>query len=367
VSDDVSLVVFGNRYRGWERVRVSRSMETIASSFEMAVTDRWAERNEPWPIGEGDECKVYVGGARPENQVIAGFIDTRELEIGPGTSSTVVTGRDASGDLVDCSALLDAWEFKNVSPFDLAKKICAPYDVGVSMQPGLALPEITAPSKGKLSIDPGDTAFSALEKICRLAGVLLIPDRQGNIVISRAASTRCATQIVEGKNLIKGKATYSTQKRFHRYLVLGQHKGSDSFHGSNSAGVKGSSTDQNVERRARTLVVIPEVPLTNDQAKRRAEWECASRSARADTATVTVQGWTQQDGSLWDINTLVKVKSPTLKIDGELLISSVVYSLSREGGTTVELSLKNPGAFDTVPTIKPAGGNGYWKEVVRGV
>ncbi len=353
----LALRVNGKEFGGWKSVRVTRGIESVAGSFELSVSERWANQDQPWEIAEEDECTVVIGGV----PVITGYVDKRAPAYTKADHSLTIAGRDRTGDLVDCSALLSHWEFKNTPVLTLAKRIAEPYGIAVSLQSGLVLPATPA----KLSIDPGDSAFEAIERACKSSGLLPVSDGAGGLVLTRAGSKSAVTKLVQGQNILNASAEFTASGRFRTYRVLGQHRGNDEFFGSAAGQVKATATDLNVRRSARTLLIRPEGNVTIEHAKRRAEWEASVRRARAASFSVTVQGWTQGDGTLWPVNALVWVLSPWLKVDAQLLITEVVYSKD-EGGTFTTLTLKHRNSFKPEPTIA-AEPNGYWPEIVRGV
>ena len=355
MSDTVSLTVGGHAYSGWKSVRVTRGIDAVASAFSLSVSERWSNQQQAWPIREGDACVVSLG----EDRVIEGYVDRRSLAFSASSHSVSVEGRDKTGDLVDCSALLDKWEFRNLDVLAFAKKVCAPYGITVSLQAGLVLAK-----PKKLSINPGDTAFDAIEHACRLSGVLAVSDGNGGLLLTRAGTARCKTELVQGQNILAASAEFDASGRFYTYAALGQHHGSDGHYGSAAAQTKGTATDTTISRTARTLLIRPEHDVTTESAKQRAQWEATVRAARGDTVTVTVQGWRQGDGTLWPINAMARVKLPELQVDGTLLISSAVYSLD-DGGSTTQLTLKPPSAFLPKPEIVKS--TNYWKEIERGV
>ncbi len=359
---EIWLSVGGNEYGGWKTARVTRSIESISGSFELGVSERWSEDAEGWPIEEEAECVVFID----DTPVITGYVDGRSRSYDAQSHTLTVSGRDKTGLLVDCSANpdLDRWEFKGVSVLTFAKRICEPYGIDVTLQSGLSDSMLPAPPK-KLSIDPGDTAFTALENACRLAALLPVSDGLGGLVLTRAGTARCSTDLVEGENILAASADFDAKGRFARYHVIGQHKGTDNFNGVSASSVKGTASDANVKRTARTLIVRPECSVTTEHAKMRAQWEASTRAARAMTATATVQGWLQGNGVLWPVNTLVAVRSPRLGIDGDMLISEATYTVG-EGGTTTTLALKRPDAFKPEPTIAGTS-DGRWAEIARGV
>ncbi len=356
MSDVVSLHVNGKEYGGWKSARVTRGIESVAGSFDLEVSDRWESGARPWPIVEEDECKILIG----TTVLITGYVDKRTLSYGPEDHSLKVSGRDKTGALVDCSAVLNHWEFKNVAVLTLAKRVTEPFSIPVSLQAGVVLPRPPA----KLSIDPGESAFEAIEKACRPAALLPISDGHGGLVLSRTGSTVCGTALVEGENILSASAEYDASGRFRNYIVKGQHQGSNDFFGKPASSIKGTAEDQNVRRTERTLLVHHEGLTTVESAKKRAQWEATVRAARADAVTITVQGWRQTNGALWPINSLVSVNSPLLGIKGDMLITEATYSLD-SSGTTTQLKLKNPDAFKPEPVIAKA--NNHWKEIVKGV
>lgn len=362
---NVSLAVNGRIYAGWKTARVMRSIESVSGSFELSVSERWENQDQPWPIGEGDTCVVSLGNT----PIITGYIDRRSLSYNTSSHDVSVTGRDRAGDLVDCSALVDFngrkanWEFKGISVLQFAQKICKPFGINVSLQPGLKLP--TNPVK--LCIDPGDSAFNALEHACRLAGVLPVSDGQGGLVLTRAGKERCTSRLVQGENILSASAEFDHSQRFHQVFVLAQHRGTDEFSGKSAAAISGKAFDIDISRTERVLIVRPEGGANQAHAQLRAEWETITRAARGDSVTVTVQGWEQSDGTPWPINKLVSITSPLIGVDGDMLITQATYNLTVDGGSTTQLQLKRPDAFLPQPTTAPTSGDRYWKEIVKGV
>ncbi len=362
MATEIALSVGGKAYAGWKSASVTRGIESIAGSFNLSVSERWGGQDNPWPILEEDECTITIGG----KTVITGYVDKRSLSYDATSHTLSLSGRDKTGLLVDCSANpnLTAWEFKDVSVLTFVKRVCAPFGItNVSLQAGVTDAMLPKPPK-KLSIDPGDTAFSAIETACRLAALLPVSDGNGGLVLTRTGTARATTELVEGQNILAASAEYDASGRYRRYVVIGQHKGSDNFNGVSASSIKGEAEDLNVQRAERTLIVRPENGVTVESAKKRGEWEATTRAARAGSVTITVQGWLQGDRTLWPINAFVKVTSPTIGVKGDMLITEATYSVG-EGGTTTQLTLKRPDAFKPEPTIA-ASSDGLWIELKKG-
>lgn len=358
---DVRLVVDGLRYGGWKSISVAKGIEMAAGSFTLRVSERWAGQGKPWPISEGSPCRVTIDGIN----VIGGYVDGVSLEYNSDDHSVAVFGRDAVGALVDCSAALDRWEYRGTSLLSFAAALAEPF--GVSVVSAAAEAETV---RDKLTIDPGDTAWEALERVCRAAGLLAVSDGDGGVILTRTGTEMAGAALVEGKNILRARADFSAKERYHTYRVLGQHSGSSSMPGVSAAHVRGEATDLGEGRTERLLLLRAESGTTVNYARQRAEWEAIVRAARGDAVSVTVADWGPTPSSLWTPNTLVPIQSPSLGVDGSMLITQVTYTIDASGGTISEIELRRPDAFSPAPTVQLAssgGQGGAWKELTGGV
>lgn len=360
---EVTLLVGGKRYGGWKSVRVTRSIESLAGSFALDVSDRWGALDEPWPIAEEDPCRVEIDGT----VVIDGYIDKRSQSASASTRTLAYTGRDRAAALVDCSAIVEAgsvsksnWTFYNVDVFDLATKIAAPFGVRVSLQPGL---ESVLTRDRKVVVHPGDSCFEVIARAAGAAGVLVVNDAAGGVVITRAGTAR-ATSLVEGQNILTASVEYDASDRFHRYLISSQIPGTDDASGE-ATRIQAQAVDTGVRRTDRVILIRPDKGYSITDSRRRADWEARIRAARAEKVTISVLGWTQPNGALWPLNMITRVRAPRLiGVDGDMLISQVEHSIGDSGQIT-QLGLVRPDAFTPEPAAT-VGSTGGWKELVRG-
>jgi prophage tail gpP-like protein len=335
--------VNGQDYAGWKSARVTRGIESVAGGFSMSVMDRWGGQRQDWPIAEGDECTVLIAG----QVVVTGYVDTREQSFDSSQHGVEVAGRDRTGELVDCSVILRSWEFRSTPVLTLCERIAKPFGIPVALQPGLDLP----PPPAKLSVDPGDTAFEVIERACRASALLAVSDGKGGLLLMRPGTNRAQTALVEGQNIKSASRRDDVTGRYRKVVVRGQTNGTDSLFGGSAAAIEANAEDLNVKRSPRVLLVRPEGNVTVAHAKKRAQWETAVRAARALSLSVTVQGWTQADGTLWPVNALVRLRSPTLALDEDFLVTEASYSLDDASGTTTTMTLRPQGAYEPEPVI----------------
>ncbi len=345
---DVTLKVAGQLYGGWKDISIARGIEQIAGTFDLSVTERWSGQNTPRPIKPGAACEVAIDG----QAVITGYVDDVHLSYDAETHTVSVSGRDKTGDLVDCSAIHGGGQWAKRTLAQIAGDICKPF--GISVIDNAAAATVF----GSYTVQESETAFECIERAARMRAVLLMSDGLGNLIITRAGKSRLGTQLVKGENILKATGEFSWRDRFSRYTVKGQAQGSDAGWADTVAQQKGVVTDASINRY-RPLIVIAEDQGYAATFKQRAEWERNVRAGRGATAVVTVQGWVH-GGGLWQPNTLVRIEDDFLSLNEDLLISAVAFSLS-DSGTTTDLTLTGPQVFDLLPENPKGVGYLNWQ------
>lgn len=342
---DITLSVNGTIYGGWKQADVRLGIEQIAGTFELEVTERWADRAEPWPIRHGDRCTLQLDG----ETVISGFVDELMPQFDARQHGLTVVGRDATGDLVDCSAIAKSGQWQGRTLLQVAQDLTQPFGIEVVAETPVGAPFVTA------ALQEGETVFEALERAARMRGVLLVSDGQGRLIITRASKQTIAAALVQGENILRGNATFSLRDRFSKYICKGQNAGSDFTTPEQSAQPLSKSAQDGGVLRYRPLLIVAETLADGKSLGDRALWEAAVRLGRSARPVLTVQGWRHAEG-LWKPNRLVRVQAPYFQMDREMLIVSVAYRIG-EQGTTTDIELCRPEAFELIPVPEPVEGD----------
>lgn len=358
-QDTLCLQVNGKLYGGWKDMLVNASIETISGDFDLDYFYSW-DGQEALPINDGDACEVRIG----DDVVLTGYVDEANDSLDAENHSLQVTGRDKTGDLVDCSAIHkpDQWNGQTLQA--IAAILCKPFGITVKAETdcGPAFPTV--------KVQPGETAFAVIERLCRMRAVLPVSDGKGGLLLTAAGKGgRAYSALVEGENILSITRKRNQQDRFSQYIVKGQQSGLAAVPGGNvevisadgavtsraAAPASGKATDAGITRY-RPLLLISEGEASGQSPATRALWEATVRAGRGLRVEVTVQGWRQGNGELWRPNLFVPVKSPKLFLDDTLLIASCAYACN-EGGTITTLSLARPDAFKLLPvkTRKASG------------
>lgn len=340
---DVELIVAGKSYAGWVSMRLSRSLEQAAAAFSLSFSERWSGQRRPIPIDEGEPCTIRV----KDQVALTGYVDESNVDYSATEHAMAVSGRSKAGDLVDCSAVHAAGQWKNQTLLQIAQDLVQPFAISVSSDIDLSSPLPV------FSLQQGETVFDALERGARMYGCLLTSGPDGAVRFTQAGKRATTTVLTTGINIESGNRRGSWKERFSQYVVKGQSRGSDDTSGEDAATPKGISNDSAVTR-ARTLIVLAEDQGNPGVLATRATWERNVRAGRARRLSYTVRGW-EHEGGLWEPNLRVHVKDTILRVDTELLIVSATLILDDDGART-ELELTTAEAF-TVLELPKEGAN----------
>lgn len=331
----IQLDLNGTAYVGWKTVSIVRSVETLAGRFDIELTDK-----HPFPVPRGGAVELKLYG----KTIITGYTDSLRIGMDANSHTLSIAGRDKTGDLVDCSALVKSQEMVNVTLRDIVEAVAEPFGLE-------AIFETDPPEVFKKFSFQEETGFEAIERACRLRGVLASADEKGTIIIQKYGQKRAPTGLEVGGNILSVQATYNDADRFSVYKVFGQQAGDDDTSAEASTRPAGEARDLAI-KRYRPKIIIAEGNVNDAVAQDRAEWEAAIRAARAVSIEVTVAGWQADEKELWRENRLVRTKIPQHSIDGDMLIKEVSFTLDDRTGEKTRLVLVRPDAYEKQPDIE---------------
>jgi prophage tail gpP-like protein len=336
-KNEVRLEVNGKVYGGWLSNRISRNLEAVSGAFTVGLTEKWDNTAEdPYKIQDGDEVSVSIG----PDQLIKGYVDSLNISLDKDQRTISISGRDKTGDLVDCDATNRPGQWKNRPPLAIMKDLCSPFGINVNAKTDLG------GSIPNFATERGESVFAAIERLARKRGFLMNSDPiTGDLVVTKPSTQTIKDRLIENDNIIRIESSYSSKQRYSIYTCYGQQSGYKRSNKKEARGSLGSYKDDGVQR-FRPKIINLEGAGSSSDAKKRAYWESVTRAARAETITVTVKGWRRpSDDELWSLNTLIYVESKACRVSRELLCCGIDYTVDDRAGKICVMDFKRPDAF----------------------
>lgn len=307
---------------GWVSVHVHAALGKAVRSFDLQTTDRFK-------FPPGTPVEITANG----DLVLKGYSNLYKPQVNPQSHPIRIAGRGRGQDFVDCSAIHKKGHFENKKPEDIAKELD---HWGV-----IAGSEIPTEIIEYFQLHQGATGWEEIERALRDQGVVQSGQPDGSIKFTNAkAAKRHAGGIIEGVNLHDGEAEISDDRRFSETQVKGQRRKGTK---AEDLRIKETANDSGV-KRYRPKLIVAETDTNKKRAKKRAENESNRAQGFSVKANIMVQSWRDQAGTLWTPNSLVYIFSPSLDLDGDLLLETVDYHQD-EKHTWSRLQFVHPKAY----------------------
>ncbi len=363
MANTIELTLGNTTYSGWKKLDVTRSIEDMSGQFSLGITVK--NDDSPLVLKPGSACLLSMNSQR----VITGYVDSVEVSISGDERTITLSGRDKTGDLVDCAAVHGKGQWRNVSIETIAKDLCQPFGVTVRWQ----VQDATAATVFRQwQIEPGETVFDNLSRAARHRGVIITSNATGDLVFITAASQSVASLVLGkstgiGIKILSLDTSLSWQERFSVYRVKGASAAGGQWGetqtATQSTAVYMDTKDPDITRY-RPTIIIADDNMTNAKGTARAQWEQKRAMAHSIKATATVQDWVKPTGELWQTNEMVQLNAtPAGFTDEALLIVSVNFTLDNEGGTVTRLELMPRDGFTEPADTKQKAQNSdvRWK------
>jgi len=344
--NELTITVAGMTFGGWQDVRVTRGVERMPSDFEIVLTERYPGQLADVVMQPGQTCVVRLGNDR----VLTGRIDRYAASISAGQHQVTVAGRGNCRNLVDCAAGFGpsgstGGQIGNAYVRDIASKLADPFGITVEdlvSDPGQIIPQF--------NVIFGETVFEIIDRCARSAARLAYEHNYGNLVLAQVGTASMASGFQQGVNVQAANVSYSMNERFSDYWAT--LIGTDTLSDIGDGGfILGHEKDAGVPDFRPMVIVSAEMQQGGNYiALLRARWEKARRYGRSQAVTIVCDSWRDSAGSLWAPNMLAAIDLPALKLNATWIIGEVTYRRG-EGGTTAELTLMPPEAFQPEPGV----------------
>lgn len=346
----MSLEVDGVEYETFESASCLIQLDALSNSFTFDAVN---PDGLAMPFTGGEKCIVKVNGVK----VVSGRIEIIDGSYSIDSHQVTIGGRDLTSDIVSSSigAISDLR-----SPITLKSIIeLVIKDIGSSVK---VIDDVSPPPFDKaqdiIAPEPGQNAFSFIEKYARKRQVLLTSDADGNLVIVNGTPTRvvgAVQHMLKGinNNVISAQFQFDISERFNIYKSVSQ-LNPIALNVAGAVGLdiavdqQGFAVDDLVPT-GRQMVLVAEASFSDDQNLARATWEANIRKARSNTYTATVFGHTvdasDTSTDVWLPNRLYQISDDFYGKSEPMLCNSVKFTFDVSDGSQTELGFVDRNAY----------------------
>ncbi len=375
VTTRVTLKIGSYTFTRFREVRIERDLQQIAGRFHVKCVDeaRLAAALQAFLGTSGDtpaidpglRCEIALDG----DTVLIGWIDKPRFQWSALSIECDFTGRDRTGDLVDCAALpYGPSEFRNVDLLHVANVVCQPFGIPVRADVDIGAPFDV------LAQHPHQTAMQFLESASRQRAVLLTSDGVGGLLLTRGGNTRGPAPLEMGGNIHAAEAEIDWSHRFSDYFVKGQTKrgrggiaapldhtvvplsatpppaatpGPASKTEASGIVMTGHAVDPEITRWRPTVRMV-RTQSGMSTVQEQAEWMLRVARGQSEQLHYDVLDWRAgDDNALWKPNQVVAVWDPYAGFDKDMLIAGCDYQFGPHG-TKTRLRIVGVTAYDRI-------------------
>lgn len=343
MSDIVSIEVAGQRISGWTGTTIEQAIDNCADGFSISMPfdpDRedLRERFRPFKY---QPCKIYID----DQLIITGSIDKIEPTDSVDGQTVTIQGRNKTGVIVDCY-IDDRFQFNELRLADVLIQLTKKYGIEVHYINN------TNPIQ-ECAAEPGQKIFAFAAKLAEGFGLLLSSDELGRLIISYPpkAGTPVASIVAGQSPYIGGSGSYDGSARFSRYKVVGSDYG--------NPGVVGIANDPLTDSLGKPIYRRSVETLgssSTDDVQTAANHKRALALAGAARVSVTVSGWRDSNGALWQKGATITLLAPSLMVYTEtvFVVAGVTLRIDETQGKVTDLRLVLPQTFeDKMPEVYP--------------
>lgn len=342
-EEKITLLIDGKAHDDWTRYEVDSDLFIPADAWSLELG--LAAGQVPPTLSEGTAIRLMLGS----DVVLSGVLDCVSEPISRSQHNFALRGRDGAGILVDCSAPI--FTSKQAALAEVVSSIVKP--LGVRQ---IRIAAESAARADKVNIEPGDTAWDALQHAAEAAGLwpwfepdgtLVVggPDYSAPIVgtlILGGGALAAGQQPLESLNVIRDLA-----RRVSQITVLGQtHGGNDEGKNALKVTVKDAAINT-----YRPKIVIDHEADNAGIAQTRGRKLLADSRLAAFTAEAIVTGHRAPNGKPWAPGMRVHVISAPHRLDKVLFCTARKMNGGRGQPSITHLTLKEDGVW--IPDAHP--------------
>lgn len=345
VEDEVAVLINGQRFRFWDKVRITRAIDNMDTVEFGAPFDHTApgfrESFRPFAF---DPVVITVGG----EPLFTGTMVAVTPTIDNGARTIAVSGYSLPGVLNDCTPPASSFplEFNGQGIKEIAAAIAGPFGLSVDFQgdPGAVFERVAC--------EPGKKALAFLAELAKQRNLIIASTERGKLLFWQSADAgKPVAKLRQGKAPVLSVTPFFSPQEYYSHIT-----GIEPV----LVGLAGSQyTVKNPRLQGVTRPITFNAPDTEGaDVKAAVEAKAGRMFGNMVAYSVRVATWRDPSGNLWAPNTTVKLTAPDAMVydEYEFVIRSIQFE--REGSAaTATLDLVIPGSFNgQIPEALPWDG-----------
>ncbi|WP_429956221.1 phage baseplate assembly protein [Gluconobacter japonicus] len=202
--------VNGKAIHNWTTCEAGIDLADLAGVFRFTLAEKVPEDSSYKPtVKMHDAVEIEIHNT----VVLRGFVEGLNPSGSDRALSVVVSGRDKTGDLVDCTANpVGPAEYRKIALETVVGHLANPYGVTVSRQVETGAPFTL------VALEQTDTVLGAVERLSRQRGVLVTSDGLGKLLLTKAGTTRVQDRLVYPGGNVSGMQAQISQRHSDVYV-----------------------------------------------------------------------------------------------------------------------------------------------------
>lgn len=340
-AEIAELIVNGRVYRDWDTISIERTFRAPASVMTFSAASPIESGKGGWAAQKltiGDVCSAKMAGVTVAN----GVLYMRQVAFDDRRHGLQVLVASKVQDLLYSTVDQKPGQFKDYTIEGIGNALVKPYGIKFKIDGSPSGADKKFP---RFNVQPGETVFAAISRLCRMRNLFLIDDKDGNLIAKRIDGKGSSkAHLEEGRNIKSATCVMSHENVHNMIQVLGQRPGNDQNWGDEARDTS-ASVSNSIVKRHRPMTFNAEEPGDQRDMQMRAEHAGAVNIATMLQAEITVQGWHDPSGTLWiqHVGEEITVKSAMLFPEEQMSLAvQGVVQRQTNAGTESVLSLIIP-------------------------
>ncbi len=342
MSDNNFSVKINNiTFSDFTDIFVRKSMKTLSGIAYFKTANLYLQEQKRLDVFMQDSFEASIN----KNLLIKGEVELINIEYGISSNSVEIGGRDKTSILVDCNWNNPTNEWKKQTILNLMRIICSTYDIPITVDSSAA--SLVTRKIESFKINEGESVFESIKRLCSENRILPISYGDNKLTLTSVSSDNYMKENLKTGNfrILKAITNQSNIFRFSEYIVKGTGKETVNKDLISYLQLYGMAADSVISNPDRIKIHLSETELDFNTAKEQAAYIRNLHAGFSRPYIYTLKDWTQINGELWGINSIISVDDKFVRLKKQMLIYQLDFIYNKKDGFTTKMYLVDKNTF----------------------